>query len=163
MEDFELKVGDLVKLRDDLEYGHEYNNYYFHENMYFIDFKQVEDTFFDGNVIALYSNRDNRAYYYTKEMIAEAKRPTKYKTIYKRKEPILDNKEKEYLSSVIRPFRDKVKYIVKSNCFIKDFISIFLYNDFKDIEGIEFPYFQKDTMYKKMKVDKEYTLEELGL
>ena len=35
------------------------------------------------------------------------------KTIYKREEPILDDKEKEYLGNVIRPFRDRVEYIVK--------------------------------------------------
>lgn len=160
MKDFELKVGDLVKLRDGLEYGHEYNNYYFHENMYFIDFKQVEDTFFDGNVIALYSNRDNRAYYYTKEMIAEVKRPTKYETIYKRKEPILDAKEKEYLSSVIKPFRDKVKYIAKWYYKMTGgyYIVIRLEN-----ENIYLPMFKENTMYKNMKIHKEYTLEELGL
>ena len=31
------------------------------------------------------------------------------------KEPVLDEKEKEYLSAVIRPFRDRVKYIYKIN------------------------------------------------
>lgn len=158
MKDFELKVGDLVKLRDGLEYGHEYNNYYFHENMYFIDFKQVEDTFFDGNVIALYSNRDNRAYYYTKEMIAEAKRPIGYETIYKREEPILDKKERKYLRAIIRPFRDMVKFIVKRFNFAEEYIVIKL-NDGE----IFLPDFKKDTMYKNMKLNREYTLEELEL
>jgi hypothetical protein len=159
MKDFELKVGDLVKIRDDLEYGHEYNNYYFHENMYFIDFKQVEDTFFDGNVIALYSNRDNRAYYYTKEMIAEVKRPTKYETIYKRKEPILDEKEKKYLSAVIKPFRNGVQYIVKEKFHLIEFIAIYFKND----NAIFLPDFETNTMYKNMEANKRYTLEELGL
>ena len=161
MKDFELKVGDLVKLRDGLEYGREYNNYYFHENMYFIDFKQVEDTFFDGNVIALYSNRDNRAYYYTKEMIAEVKRPTKYKTIYKREESILDNVEKEYLGNIIKPFRDKVKCIVKYKNYYNrsEYIAISLKND----TPIHLPYFNEDTMYKNMELNTEYILKELGL
>lgn len=160
MKDFELKVGDLVKLRDGLEYGHEYNNYYFHENMYFIDFKQVEDTFFDGNVIALYSNRDNRAYYYTKEMIAEVKRPTKYETIYKRKNPILDEKEKEYLGNLIRPFRDRIILISKRENERGQYIII---NILARGEDIYLPYFKKNTMYKNMKIYKDYTLKELGL
>lgn len=160
MEDFELKVGDLVKLRNDLEDGRYYGVYY-HNSMKFNGFKIIDKIFTSGEIKI---RKDDGNYcYYTREMLAEVKRLTKYETIYKREEPILDEKEKEYLANVIKPFRDKVKYIVKSNCFIKDFISIFLYNDFKDIESIEFPYFQKDTMYKNMKLDKEYTLEELGL
>ena len=159
MKDFKIKVGDLVKLRDDLEDGKVYGVYY-RDFMRFNDFKQVESL---DKVYDMFSlKKPQNYYYYTKEMIAEVKRP-KYETIYKREEPILNKKEKEYLGNVIKPFRDRVKYIVKSNCFIKDFISIFLYNDFKDVESIEFPYFQKDTMYKNMEKDKEYTLEELGL
>lgn len=163
MKDFELKVGDLVKLRNDLEDRKSYGYSTYVHNMKFKGFKKVEKICeIYGEKVALI-NINNHEYQYRKEMLAEVKRPTKYKTIYKREEPILDDKEKEYLANVIRPFRNRIKYIVKSNCFIKDFISIFLYNDFKDIESVDFPYFKKDTMYKNMEEDKEYTLEELGL
>lgn len=74
--------------------------------------------------------------------------------------PILDDAERRYLSAVIRPFRDRVKYIVKrafssqkGECII---IAI-------DDDYLTFPYFKMGTMYKGIKLDKHYTLEELGL
>lgn len=79
-------------------------------------------------------------------------------TIYKFKE-VLNAKEKEYLSAVIRPFKGRVDYIKKFDITGKEFICIYLKND----ENIDFPYFKKGTMYKGMKRDKKYTLKELGL
>ena len=70
---------------------------------------------------------------------------------------ILDEKEKEYLSAVIRPFRDRVNYIAKRRMF-DDSICIGL-ND----EAISLPFFKKGTMYKGMELYKKYTLKELGL
>lgn len=158
MKDFELKVGDLVKLRDDLIDGKEYDGYYFNENMRFKGFKQVEETLCDNKVIAIYNN--NRTYYYAKQMLAEVKRPIQYETIYKREEPILDDKEKEYLSSVIKPFRDRVKRIIKilDSCSNTASILIQLNDD-----HISLPDFKENTMYKNMKLEKDYSLEELGL
>lgn len=49
---------------------------------------------------------------------------------------ILNEAERQYLSAVIRPFRDQVQSITK---------------------------FEDSTMYKGMELGKEYTLEELGL
>lgn len=70
---------------------------------------------------------------------------------------ILDEKEKEYLSAVIKPFRDRIEFIAKRTMF-NDYIRIGL-ND----EVISLPYFDKGTMYKGMELDKKYTLKELGL
>jgi hypothetical protein len=70
---------------------------------------------------------------------------------------ILDEKEKEYLSAVIRPFKDRIEFIAKRKMF-DDYICIGL-ND----EAISLPYFKKGTMYKGMELYKEYTLKELGL
>ena len=153
MEDFKFEIGDLVKLRDDLEDRKKYGPEYYVKNMNFKEFELIKDIFDDGEIAAINN------YYYTKEMIAEVKRPTKYTTIYKRKEPILDDKEKEYLSNVIRPFRDKIEYIIKYETCKGEYICIRLKND----EPILLPDFKENTMYKNMKVDKEYTLEELGL
>ena len=77
------------------------------------------------------------------------------------KEPILDKKEKEYLSAVIKPF--KIRCITKSETIsdLSEFITICLDND--EDEHITLPYFKKGTMYKGMKPDKNYTLKELGL
>ena len=77
------------------------------------------------------------------------------------KEPILDDVEKEYLSAVIRPFRKMIAYIVKAQDFDdgKQCIRIILQNG----DGMHFPYLDDDAMYKGMEVNKEYSLEELGL
>lgn len=77
------------------------------------------------------------------------------------KEQILDEVEKAYLSAVINPFRDKVKYMLK-NSLNEEFISIVL-EDKERREYFNFPYFKKGTMYKGMEINKRYTLEELGL
>ena len=68
---------------------------------------------------------------------------------------VLDEKEKEYLSNIVKPFRDKVKYICKLGAG-DEYISISL-----DTETIDFPYFKRNTMYKGMENRKNYTLEEL--
>ena len=76
------------------------------------------------------------------------------------KPEILTDKEKAYLSAVIKPFREKVKYIQK--CFdlgSKAYIYIYV----KKCGSMIFPTFRKGTMYKGMEVNKKYTLEELGL
>lgn len=72
---------------------------------------------------------------------------------------ILDDVEKEYLSAVIKPFKDKVEYICKSDNWIGEYINIKIAKD----STIVLPYFDKNTMYEGMEVRKEYTLEELGL
>lgn len=71
---------------------------------------------------------------------------------------ILDDKEKEYLRGVIKPFRNKVICIKKLYCNTHEYIRIELEDDFASL-----PMFEKGTMYKNMKVNKEYTLKELGL
>lgn len=76
------------------------------------------------------------------------------------KEPILDDAEREYLSAVIKPFRDNVKLIAKADAFDKSYIFITFVND--DDSTMFFPYFKKGAMYNGMS-DKMYTLEELGL
>lgn len=77
------------------------------------------------------------------------------------KEPILDEVEKAYLSAVIKPFRSRVKYIVKiiSCDEFEQCIEIAFYNGYCTY----LPYFKANTMYKGMEVNKEYSLEELGL
>ena len=76
------------------------------------------------------------------------------------KPQILDDVEKAYLSSVIKPFRKDVECIVKYMFSEeKEFLAISLHNG----EEITLPIFIRRTMYKGMKSRKEYTLEELGL
>ena len=77
------------------------------------------------------------------------------------KEPILNDAEKEYLSAVIKPFRNRVDYIMKEEniCSSTEFIHI----DLSGGDIADFPNFKVGTMYKGMELDKSYTLEELGL
>lgn len=73
---------------------------------------------------------------------------------------ILDDTEKRYLKSIIRPFKNKVSHISKEDCYDGDcYISIELDDD----GDINLPYFKKETMYNGMEEDKKYTLKELGL
>jgi hypothetical protein len=92
--------------------------------------------------------------------IIKIERPTKYETIYETPKEILTKEEKEYLEAVLKPFRDKIRCIVRSSCFDDEFIYI-VFNDRDDT--MEFPLFEKGTMYKGMEIHKKYTLEELGL
>ena len=94
--------------------------------------------------------------------------------IIKIDKPILDEKEKEYLSAVIKPFRNRILYIAKSET-VKTYdnpnpkIYECIYIMYKDSPKkknpfyMGFPCFEKGTMYKGMELDKKYTLEELGL
>ena len=97
--------------------------------------------------------------------IIKIDRPVKYETVYERaeeeKKEILDETEKEYLKTVIKPFKNKVKSICKFQGFRRDTEYLTIY--FEDNYNIGFPDFKIGTMYKGMKRDKEYTLKELGL
>lgn len=75
-------------------------------------------------------------------------------------QPILDKSEKRYLENVLRPFKDRVAYVDKEDYGTKkEFIHIEIINDIE----LDFPNFEKGTMYKGMDSNKHYTLEELGL
>lgn len=130
--DIKLKRGDIVYTVN--EYGFEARGTILNE--------------WSGKSIKNFENNTGRK-------ILKIERP---QTIYEVKE-VLDVKEKEYLSAVIRPFKGRVDYIKKMDITGKEFICIYLKND----EDIDFPYFKKGTMYKGMKLDRRYTLKELGL
>ena len=90
--------------------------------------------------------------------IIKVERPVKYETVFERKEEILDEVEKRYLASVIKPFRHNVEYIKK-----------FVYSSgIKQIKInvggtiVNLPEFKND-MYKGMTPDRKYSLKELGL
>ena len=82
----------------------------------------------------------------------------------KRKNDILDFDERKYLDNVIKPFRNRVLYIVKyedfDNC---EFIAIEIFCIDGGVYQMLFPSFSKNTMYKNMQLNKEYSLKELGL
>lgn len=84
------------------------------------------------------------------------------------KKSILDKKEKEYLSNVIKPFRNQVLNICKYNIILCEYMYEQIRIQVRDghdngYTTIRLPIFKKDTMYKGMKADKAYSLNELGL
>lgn len=103
--------------------------------------------------------KDNYGGYYLGK-ITKIEEPT-YSTVYEYKPEILDEVEKRYLGNFIRPFKDSVETIRRlySPTKEKDYIQV----RYKDDRPTNLPYFESDTMYKKMEINKNYTLEELGL
>lgn len=85
------------------------------------------------------------------------------KLVWKREEKpveILDKVEKKYLSYFIKPFKNRViEIILKKGFENKQYIIIRI----KGEDPIYLPYFKPNTMYKGMELNKQYTLEELGL
>lgn len=83
--------------------------------------------------------------------------------------PILDDMEKNYLGSIIKPFKDKYTAMTITKTatkFCTAYICIALIEKGKEDkchEEIALPYFYRDKMYKGMELDRKYTLEELGL
>lgn len=80
--------------------------------------------------------------------------------------PILDSVEKRYLKSVIKPFKDKITFICKcelkaNRYYIRIVVSSAVLPS--GLDSIYFPIFIGDKMYKGMKANKCYSLEELGL
>lgn len=99
---------------------------------------------------------------------------TKHKDLYSNnfldceveiEENILNEKEKEYLSAVIKPFRNRVISIEKAGYSDFMFLSIDIHSIsvLRNRETINLPFFQKDMMYKNMIDNFKYTLEELDL
>ena len=72
---------------------------------------------------------------------------------------ILTDKEKAYLSAVVKPFKGKVKTVEKvSFGGEEEYLKILF-----EMDLMSLPFFAKGTMYKGMEANKRYTLEELGL
>ena len=84
--------------------------------------------------------------------------------IVKLPKQILTDSEKRYLSNVIEPFRDRVKYITRTENSLGEYIAIHsrLYTGWRSDVTL-LPEFEKGAMYKGMEINKRYTLEELGL
>lgn len=71
---------------------------------------------------------------------------------------ILTEKEKEYLSAVVKPFRDEVKHISKSQYDDEEWIQI------RTKQGLALlPPFKEGLMYNSMKVGKDYSMKELDI
>lgn len=158
----DLKVGYLVELRDgsvnmvmEATEGkvliEEYNGYYLELNAYNNNLNYYGDSDYDIIKVYGFSKYKSKALKFTTE---------DRELLWERKE-ILNGKEKEYLSNFIGPFKDRVKYIRKM--FSQSRGEYYIQIRYKDDNPTNFPYFSNKDMYKNMKTDRRYTLEELGL
>lgn len=80
--------------------------------------------------------------------------------------PILTEKEKAYLKNVIEPYGNNTAYVCRfiTETLRKESLSICINVDENSINSFEIPLIHGlKTWYKNMVLDKEYTLEELGL
>lgn len=173
------KVGDVVKVRSDLDVNKRYKRFYVTINM--IEFKGklvriarvLNDCYNIYEDLKRWSWSDEMFEPFTEEDVkkhfeeySKSFKDYDIKVEIKKKEPILDEEEKKYLSDVIRPFRDRVKYILRNDrednttSFIVVVIECI---DKQNYEHICLPLFKTNTMYKGMEEGKEYTLEELGI
>ena len=76
--------------------------------------------------------------------------------------PVLDDVEKEYLSHVIKPFREKILHISKLSSKDGESICIDIRYDWEE-DSIVLPKFAAGTLYKGMEIGKEYSVKDLGL
>lgn len=125
-------------------------------------------------------DRDNNYFGWNYETLVEAQLAiSEFENLIKKwnteHKEILNDVEKEYLNAVIKPFKNRIVcvkkesvsvYVKKDNtineCF---YIRIFMRNDFGDTRYslLDFPPFLRGQMYNGMDIDKEYTLNQLGL
>ena len=167
------KVGDVVKVRSDLNTIKgvisdmlELRGKIVHieeafEKYYFI-YEDSEKWHWTDGMFEPFTKEDVKKHF---EEYVKSFKDYDIKVEIKKKEPILDKEEKKYLSAVIRPFRDRVEYILKGDRGDnRSYIIIVIKSIDKDRkESICSPYFETNKMYKGMEEGKEYTLEELGI
>lgn len=143
----ELKDGDIVTQRNGLKKMVFENKLY--GSNHFVSLTYYTEDLKDANGDEEYD-------------IIKIERPGKYNTIFERKEEILDETEKRYLASVIKPFKNKIETIEKTTQ-IGDSSLCYLNMLLKNNDMANLPNFKKNSMYKGMEVNKKYTLKELGL
>lgn len=152
----------IATVEDIIEAYNEITKFYFDKGEDINMGTPIKKTMFeevkDRDVVLGSGNGDSQRYFKTvKDFVDFLNLPAE--------EEKLDNVEKRYIKNFIRPFRDDIRYIKKIStpCYT---------SQFKDKEQIEFrckageillPPFPEKSMYKGMKLNKEYTLEELGI
>ncbi|MCI6766874.1 MAG: hypothetical protein MR596_03575 [Lachnospiraceae bacterium] len=86
------------------------------------------------------------------------------KPIYFR-EPILDDIEREYLKTVFKPFASRIECVKKRQCEEMwkgtEYIEVLMTEPNGD--NAQLPVFKSGAMYKGMRINKSYTLDELDI
>lgn len=151
-------------VEDIIQAYNEINKFYFEKgedfNMYTSTQKSMFEEVKDRDVVLGSGNGESQKYFKTvKDFVDFLSLPVE--------EEKLDNIEKRYIKDFIRPFRDDIQFIKKVSTPLytlqpKEQIKIVYYKNGKTGE-ILLPPFPEKSMYKGMKLYKEYTLEELGI
>ena len=184
-----FKVGDKVRIKEDLKVGCEYNN----DCCFVLEMKKykgktaviknvhilvyLNDTVENANNYRYRLDIDDGYWCWSSSMLERVEDKKHFKSLPRnftgtvkikngliteivKKKEILDKVEKEYLSSVIKSFKEKVTGIA-----IREFSAdkCYLYIDIIGDDGFGLPKFKQGTMYKNMQINRKYTLEELGL
>jgi len=94
--------------------------------------------------------------------------PTRISDIYGPQ--ILDDAEREYLKAVLKPFHEKIEYVVKhgdefadDGTYHKEFLFIAYSDGNRDKGYLTFPDFDAGKAYSGMELGKRYKLGELGI
>jgi hypothetical protein len=151
----------IATAEDIIQAYNEITKFYFDKgedfNMYTSTKKSMFEVVKDRDVVLGSGNGESQKYFRTvKDFVDFLSLPVE--------EEKLDNIEKRYIKDFIRPFRDDIEFIKKVSTLytLKEQIRIVYYKN--GITGeILLPPFPKNSMYKGMKLNKEYTLEELGI
>ena len=85
----------------------------------------------------------------------------KYEVI-KLPKSILTKQERNYLLSIVKPFKEKVQHISKLSSKDGESICIDIRYDWEE-DSIMLPKFAAGTLYKGMEIGKEYSIKELNL
>ena len=152
----EFKRGDKVKIRKDVTLEEISNNYFNGCQMDTMKFllKASFDKF-EGTFIVKEAISDDGCVRLNNSFIVNV-------VVLDKVKEILDEKEKEYLRGVIKPFRDRITYINLENLYNRT-DAVYIIVHIKNNDSMILPTFKKGTMYKNMKVNEKYTLRELGL
>lgn len=185
-----FKVGDKVRIKEDLKVGCEYNDgCYFDSEMEKYKGKiAVVKSYriplhLNGNVKNANNYRykldiDGGDWYWSSSMLEKVEDKKHFKSLPRdftgtidvekgfitniTEKEILDEAEKEYLSAVIKPFKKRIVSIILKKLIVKRG-SVFVCIELNNKDFIVLPNFKQGTMYKNMEIDREYTLKELGL
>jgi len=188
----EFDIGEIVKIEEVSNGGYKCsslkkNKLWWMGEDEFVEWKFTKSDLKDGDIVTyrnglkkivsgdkLWENDDlfTPLRYYTEDLkdvdgeeeydIVKVERPVQHETVFERKEEILNETEKRYLASVIKPFKNKIETIektIKSGDSSLCYLIMLLKND--DMANL--PNFKKNSMYKGMEVNKKYSLKELGL
>ena len=180
-----FRIGDKVRIKKDLKVGCEYNDgccfaskmEKYKGKTAVIKFSNIKNGEKNANNYRYELDIDDGYWCWSSSMLEKVEYKKHFKSLPRnftgtvkikngliteivKKKEILDKVEKEYLSSVIKPFKEKVTGIA-----IREFSAdkCYLYIDIIGDDGFGLPKFKQGTMYKNMEIDRKYTLEELGL